>query len=176
MDGAEILTTIAQLGIGVAGFSGIAIAFNRQPGRLTDVEAFRVIILFATSLAAVFLSLIPFALYYFGLPYFVVWRASSGLCTIFEFIFVLSRIRPTRRFLREQPEIFSLPQLSCLLLGHIINTFLQLGNTLGFLGGKYLALFLFGVLWLLFHGAFQFGRILFVQPVRGGGASQSKDP
>src|SRR5438067_4440589 len=98
MDGAEILTTVAQLGVGVAGFSGIAIAFNRQPGRLSDLEAFRVVILFATSFAAVFLSLIPFALHYFGLADFVVWRASSGLCALFELIFVISRIGPTRRF------------------------------------------------------------------------------
>ena len=174
MDGAEILTTIAQLGVGVAGFSGIAIAFNRQPGRLSDVEAFRVIILFATSLAAVFLSLIPFALHYFGLPDFIVWRVSSGLCTLFEFIFVLSRVRPTRRFLREQPEIFSLPQLGFLIFGHIVNTVLQLGNTLDLFGRNHLALFLFGVLWLLFHGAFQFGRILFVQPMSGGAVSHSE--
>jgi hypothetical protein len=40
MNGAEILTTIAQLGVAVAGFSGIAIVFNRQPGGLTGFEAF----------------------------------------------------------------------------------------------------------------------------------------
>jgi hypothetical protein len=71
VSGSEILTTIAQLGIAVSGFSGIAIAFNRQPGRLSDFEAFRVSILFANSFAAVFLSLIPFA--------FCSGRA-SGLC------------------------------------------------------------------------------------------------
>ena len=40
MNGAEILTTIAQLGVAVAGFSRIAIVFNRQPGGLTGFEAF----------------------------------------------------------------------------------------------------------------------------------------
>jgi hypothetical protein len=66
MNGAEILTTIAQLSVAVTGFSGIAIAFNRQPRRLGDFEAFRVSILFANSLAAVFLSLISFAFFYLG--------------------------------------------------------------------------------------------------------------
>src|SRR5437762_13493078 len=66
MNGAEILTTIAQLGVAVTGFSGIAIAFNRRPGGLGGFEAFRVSILFANSLAAVFLSLIPFAFFYLG--------------------------------------------------------------------------------------------------------------
>ena len=66
MNGADILTTVAQLGAAVTGFSGIAIAFNRHPGRLGDFEAFRVSLLFANSLAAVFLALIPFPFFHFG--------------------------------------------------------------------------------------------------------------
>src|SRR5438270_10388611 len=100
MNGAEILTTIAQLGVAVTGFSGIAIAFNRQPGRLNDFEAFRVSLLFANSLAAVFLSLIPFAFFYLGWRQEVIWRAASGLGFVFEAVFIASHISPARRFLR----------------------------------------------------------------------------
>jgi len=73
MTGAEIFTTIAQLAVAVTGFSGIVIAFNRQPGRLSDFEAFRILILFTNSLAAMFLSLIPFALHYMN------WERYRGL-------------------------------------------------------------------------------------------------
>jgi hypothetical protein len=64
MRGAEILTTIAQLAVGVTGFSGIVIAFNRPSGRLSRFEAFRILILFLNSLGAMFFSLVPFAFYY----------------------------------------------------------------------------------------------------------------
>jgi hypothetical protein len=40
MNGAEILTTIAQLLAAITAFIGIAIAFNSQPGRIWDLEGF----------------------------------------------------------------------------------------------------------------------------------------
>jgi hypothetical protein len=88
MNGAEILTTIAQLAVGVIGFSGIAIALNRHPGRLNDWEAFRVLILFANGFAATFLSLVPFAFFYLDWSDATVWRVSSGLCALFEIVFL----------------------------------------------------------------------------------------
>src|SRR6266480_5981686 len=98
MTGAEIFTTIAQLAVAVIGFSGIAIAFNRSPGRLSEFEAFRVLILFANSLAAMFLSLIPFAFFYMNWSDIAIWRIGSGLMLVFELIFLCAFIRPTRKF------------------------------------------------------------------------------
>jgi hypothetical protein len=48
----------------------------------------------------------------------------------------------------------------------------QLFNALGTIETK-LSIFIFGLLWILFHGAFQFGRILFVQPMSGGAVSHA---
>ena len=180
MSGSEILTTIAQLGIAVSGFSGIAIAFNRQPGRLSDFEAFRVSILFANSFAAVFLSLIPFAFFYLGWTDATIWRSASGLCVLFEVAFIAWHIPPASRFLQVRREFFNLKQLAFITCGHLINTIAQLLNALGVFEAR-LSIYIFGLLWLLFHGAFQFGRILFVQPLRGGAVSrglpqESEDP
>jgi hypothetical protein len=172
MNGAEILTTIAQLGLGVAGFSGIAIAFNRQPGRLSGFEAFRVSILFANSFAAVFLSLVPFALFYLGWSQEMIWRSASGLCVVFEAAFIASHVAPARRFLRTHRELFNLKLLTFVACGHLVNMSAQLFNALGTIETK-LSIFIFGLLWILFHGAFQFGRILFVQPMSGGAVSHA---
>lgn len=173
MSGAEILTTIAQLSMGVTGFSGIAIAFNRQPGRLDEVEAYRVLILFANSLAATFLSLLPFGFFYLGWSDAAIWRTSNALCSLFGIAFLAIYLPPTRKYLREFRELFSLPQLGFVVSGHIINALLQLISALGFLPGRALSVFIFGLLWLLFHSVFQFGRILFVQPLRGGAVSRA---
>jgi hypothetical protein len=64
--------------------------------------------------------------------------------------------------------------LAFVACGHLINAFAQLLNALGMTEGR-LSVFIFGLLWLLFHGAFQFGRILFVQPPAGGALSREPD-
>jgi hypothetical protein len=69
------------------------------------------------------------------------------------------------------PGIFNLKQLAFITCGHVINTIAQLLNALGVFEVR-LSIYIFGLLWLLFHGAFQFGRILFVQPLRGGAVSR----
>ena len=162
MNGSEVLTTIAQLGMAVTGFSGIAIAFKRTPGKLSEFEAFRVVILFANSLAAVFLSLIPFAFYHAGWNDRSIWRASSGLLFLFELFFLASQIPAVRRFLRLHREFFNIKLLTFVVCGHFLNMILQLLNTIGLTKAS-LSFFIFGLLWILFQSVFQFGRILFVQ-------------
>ena len=173
MHGTEILTTIAQLAIGVIGFSGIAIAFNRQPGRLNDWEAFRVLILFANGFAAAFLSLLPFAFFYLDWSDAAVWRTSSGACALFEIVFLYAQTAPTRKMIGEHRELFNMALLALMISGHSLNTLLQVSNALGLVGSRTLPIFIFGVLWLLFQSVFQFGRILFVQPLSGGAVSHS---
>jgi hypothetical protein len=164
MNGAEILPTIAQLGLAITGFSGIAIAFNRQPGRLSSVEKFRVSILFANSLAAMFLALIPFALFYMEWSDAKIWRTGSALLALFSGGFLILQAVQVPRLFREHRQLFHLGQLAFVVGGHVINLIVQLLNALGLFRAR-LSIFILGLLWLLFHSAFQFGRILFVQPV-----------
>lgn len=164
MDETEILTTIAQLAIGVAGFSGVAIAFKRQPGKLVDVEAFRIAILFSNAFAAMFISLLPFPLHAIFNGADTVWRMGSGVIAIFTAFFLKYYLGKTRRFRREIPELFNPIQLVMTRSGHVCNILLQTANAAGLFRDKQSAVFIFGILWLLFHSTFQFGRMLFVQP------------
>lgn len=170
MNGAEILTTIAQLGAAVTGFSGIAIAFNRHPGRLGEVEAFRVSILFANSLAAVFLALIPFAFHHLGWSEETVWRTCSGALAFFEVLFIATHLPPARRFVRQHRELFNFGLLTLITCSHMVNGIAQLLSAIGIFE-RTLAVYVFGLLWILFQSVFQFGRILFVQPASGGAMS-----
>jgi hypothetical protein len=145
MNGAEILTTIAQLGVAVAGFSGIAIVFNRQPGGLTGFEAFRVSLLFANSFTAVFLALIPFAFFYLGWRQDMIWRAASGICVVFEVGFIATHAPWAWRFLRVRREPFNLKLLTFVACGHLINAIAQLFNAFGMTEGR-LSIFIFGAL------------------------------
>ena len=170
MNGSEILTTVAQLGAAVTGFSGIAIAFNRHPGRLGDFEAFRVSILFANSLAAVFLALLPFPCFYLGWQESRIWQTTSGAVALFEVVFLTTHFPRARRFVRSHRELFNLKLLMFVTVSHAANGVAQFFNAAGYFEAK-LAVFVFGLLWILFHSAFQFGRILFVQPDTGGAMS-----
>jgi len=163
MTGTEILTTVAQLGVAITGFTGIAIAFNRHPGRLGEFEAFRVSILFSNSLAGVFLALLPFAFFHLGWSEPLIWRTMSGAFAIFEVIFLTTHFPLARRFSREYPESFNFKLLMMVTIGHVLNGIAQTLNAVGITNAE-LSVFIFGLLWVLFHSAFQFGRILFVQP------------
>lgn len=90
---------------------------------------------------------------------------------VFELVFIPVIVRRTLRFLNQHRELFNIALLSFLLAGHVLNVFLQLLGAVGWNGGRGLSIFIFGLLWLLFHSAFQFGRILFVQPMSGGAVS-----
>ncbi|HJT80566.1 MAG TPA: hypothetical protein VJ719_05155 [Chthoniobacterales bacterium] len=173
MNGAEILTTIAQLGAAVTGFSGIAIAFNRHPGRLGEFEAFRVSILFANSLAAVFLALVPFAFFQLGWPDSTIWRVCSGGFALFEVVFLATHFAPARRFIRQHRALFNVGLLTFVTCGHLMNGIAQLLSATGVFD-RILAVYVFGLLWILFHSTFQFGRILFVQPDTGGAMSMPR--
>ena len=111
-----------------------------------------------------FLALLPFALHYAGFRSQDVWRLTSGLMAGFTVFLVVGFAQPTRRYLREAPEIFHRSVLTLTVLLHLLNLMLQLGNALSLLGEPSLGIMLFGLLWLLFHSFSQFARILFIRP------------
>jgi hypothetical protein len=160
----EILLTIAQLAIGVAGFSGIAVVFKRKPGPLSDAEVYRVALLFANATAAMFISLITFPLHLIFNDAANVWRVGSAITALFSALFVNWMLRHAFRLYRRVPQLFNLYFMSSMASGHVLNAMLQLGNVFGLFGRRSSAIFIVGMLWLLLHSTFQFGRILFVQP------------
>ena len=160
-----LLVGIAQLALGVAGFSGIAMYFKRKPGPLTNVEVYRVAILFLNSFAALFLSLAPFPLQAFELSADTTWRVCSALVALFSIVFHAYYLPLSQRYRRQVPEIFNPYSMALTYSGGIGNTLLQLLNAFGLVSNHLDAVFMLGVIWLLFHATFQFGRILFIQPI-----------
>jgi hypothetical protein len=159
----ELLVAVAQLALGVAGFSGIAMYFKRRPGRLTDIEVYRIAILVFNGGAAMFLALIPFPLQAFGLAPEVMWRTGSAVMAAFELSFLWYYLPRSQRYRRRIPELFSGYSLLFTYTGSMGTLLLQALNALGLAGPRHAAVFMLGLVWLLFHAAFQFGRILFVQ-------------
>src|SRR5262245_36853592 len=159
-----LLVVVAQLALGVAGFSGIAMYFKRRPGPLSEIEIYRIAILFLNSFAAMFSALVPFPLLAFGLSNVATWRTGSALVAVYELLFFLYYLPHSLRYRKRFPTLFNRYSLVLTYGGGFANLALQSASALGLAGTRYAAIFMVGTLWLLFHATFQFGRILFVQP------------
>ena len=106
IDVANALLTLAQVAIGLAGFSAVLVALSGKPQQWTPVDAFRIRNILAFSFQSVFLSLTPFVLAFFSLPESTVWQVSLliiALATLGGVLLVLSGVyrlsRPERTVL-----------------------------------------------------------------------------
>ena len=87
--------TLAQVAIGLAGFSSILVALSGKPHQWTPVDAFRIRNILAFSFQSVFLSLTPFVLAFFSLPEPAVWKVSLlilAIATLGSVLLVLSGV------------------------------------------------------------------------------------
>jgi len=103
IDVANALLTLAQVAIGLAGFSAILVALSGKPHQWTPVDAFRIRNILAFSFQSVFLALTPFVLAFFSLPESTVWKVSLliiAMATFGDVLLVLSgvyRLSPSER-------------------------------------------------------------------------------
>jgi hypothetical protein len=158
----ELLLTIAQAALGIAGFSGVMSAFMKRPGKLTSVEIYRVAVLLGVSFGAMFLAFLPSALEALGSSGASLWAEASATMTAFSVVALAAFLLASWRISRQAPEIFNGWVMGATALGHAVNIVLQLVNAASDVAGP--GIFLVGLLWYLFHAALQFSRMLFVQP------------
>jgi hypothetical protein len=160
----DSLQTIAEISIGLAGFSGLVVALREGSGSLDDIQKYRLRILFSLSFGAMFLSLLPDTLMNFGVQDERVWIGSSAAIFTYSLLFIAWWIVSSRRMARIAPEIFNWMAFSTMATGHTIVLLLQLAIVLGFLENRAPGVIALGLIWYLIHAAQQFVRMLFVQP------------
>ncbi len=164
MEATEVLTLIAEIGIALAGFTGVVTVVGRPPGPLSALEAFRLSQLLALSLGAVALALLPLGLYHLGIDAPRLWQISSAAMAILGFGLLLGHVRPIRHFMRESPEIFNHILLTTLVLAHIGNIGLQAAHALGEIKPAGPGVFLIGLYFYVIHGGLMFVRVIFIRP------------
>ena len=160
----DSLQTIAEISIGLAGFSGLVVALRKGSGSLDDIQKYRLRILFSLSFGAMFLSLLPDTLVNFWVPDERIWIDSSAAIFACSFFFTAWWIVSSRRMARIAPEIFNWIAFSTMAIGHTIVLLLQLAVMLGLLENRAPGVIALGLIWYLVHAAQQFVRMLFVQP------------
>ena len=163
LQGSDALSTIAEVGLGLAGFTGILVALGRSPGAFSRPEVLRLLLLLVTSFGAVFLSLLPFAIHESGVTGSACWRLSSALLAAFTSVPLAYLGYRVRRHRDEFGRVLSHTVFAIVGIGSSIIVVLQLFNVAGLGAPPRLGPYLFGLLWLLFVASLQFARILFVR-------------
>jgi len=160
----DSLQTIAEISIGLAGFSGLLVALREKSGPFDNIQKYRLRILFSLSFGAMFLSLLPGTLLNFDVPDGRIWFDSSAALLTFSLGFVVWWILSSRHMARVAPEIFNWAVFCTMATGHIIVLLLQLAVLLGFLETRAPGVFSLGLIWYLIHAVQQFVRMLFILP------------
>lgn len=160
----DSLQTIAQIGIGFAGFSGLVIAFRRKAGPLSAVHKYRLRVLLALAFGAMFLALLPDLLHHLDVPARRLWRVVTLVAAVYSCAFLAWWYAASRQMLRLVPEIFSRFALLRMTCGHLAVIVLLLATATGYLEPYAPGVYLAALAWYLLHSAQQFSRMLFVQP------------
>lgn len=85
MPHADVLLTLAEIGIGLAGFSGVVASFGHR-GRLAPPDTFRFLSAFAVSIFLTSAAMVPVALHHVGLDAEMVWRLASALGILYVIV------------------------------------------------------------------------------------------
>ena len=164
MDIPQSLQIIAEIGIGLAGFSGLIVAFRKDEGPLTNVQKYRLQVLLSLAFGAMFLALLPELLHYMGVSPDRLWALAALVLSCYSIVFVIWWIIASHRLKASVPEIFNWFAFSRMAAGHIIVVLLQLAVIFSLLDGIFPGAYLAALIWYLLHAVQQFTRMLFVQP------------
>jgi hypothetical protein len=164
LEAADTLLTLAEVSLGLAGFAGIVVVFGRGPGALPPADSLRLAALVGASFGTLFLSLIPIALGFVGVPEPELWQWSSAIMVVLvapAHGVGMLRIRRIADEIFEVTPVYLLGIAAFLFLGNLIA---QVCNSLGVGSLPMFGVYLFGLILYLVFAATQFARMLFVRP------------
>jgi hypothetical protein len=163
LSASDELLTLAELAIGLAGFSGVVVAFTYR-GELEAIDRVRFIMLLSIAVSTAVLAFVPFAFAQAASTEAAVWQRSSGVFLVWGIV-LGGLIGPRlRRTALESGAAIPVPFLFTVWALTILNLLLQLANTIGspFTPGPlpYVAGL---VIWIVFS-AFFFGFLVLFRP------------
>jgi hypothetical protein len=163
IDVANALLALAQIAIGLAGFSAILVALSGKPHQWTPVDAFRIRNILAFTFQGVFLSLVPFALAFFSLPESIVWKASLLIIAAATFGDVLLVLSGVYRLTRPQRAVLNTGVVSSVTVVLFVTAVVELLAAVGMLRPAPAVCFL-GLVVLLGVSTVLVARFLFARP------------
>lgn len=157
------LQTIAEIGVAIAGFSGLIVTLRRDAGPLTSVQKYRLQVLLSLAFGAMFLSLLPELLVYFGAREARLWRIANLVLLGYSLTFLTWWLAATLRIKTIDSAIFNWIAFSRMAAGHIVVVLALLAFLIPAFGFDGPATFSAGLIWYLLHSVQQFTRMLFIR-------------
>jgi hypothetical protein len=162
LEGRDELLTVAEIAVGIAGFSGVVAAFTQQ-GSLTPADRLRFLAVFVTAFSAVLLAFLPIALSYSGVGSPGVWRWSSLIMLGWSLMGLAPYPHGVRRVRRELESRQLLP-IALFAVPTALNLGAQLLNAGGWMWKPSLVPYLFGMLVYLYVAGLFFVLIVLFRP------------
>jgi hypothetical protein len=162
LEGRDELLTIAEIAIGIAGFSGVVVAFV-QRGSLPQADRLRFLAVFATAFSALLLAFVPSVLSYSGVRDAVVWRLSSLIMVLWSVLGLAPYPRGVRMI---RAELGTSTRLPIVLFGvpSAVSLGIQLLNAGGWIWKPSLVPYLFGMLVYLYVAGLFFVFLVLFRP------------
>ena len=158
------LTLLAELFIGIAGFSGIVVALSGSSVASDPLDRFRVVSLLVIALGGAVFAAAPLVLADAGVPPKLSWIIASGAYSVYLALNAAWLIR--RRFTMPQAALDSLHPVMWILVlgGSSISAVALLANAIGWPFSTAAAVYLYSLLYALLVSCIQFVRLLIVRP------------
>jgi hypothetical protein len=129
MEAEGILTTLAEVAIAIAGFSGIVVALDRSEGPWSELDRVRLSMLLQVSISCVFWSLLPIFLNVAEVVPASIWFWSSAMWLVYIFVVLGYRLRRQLPNLGQLDEDTSVrPVLAFILFTVTVSIILQIAN------------------------------------------------
>lgn len=157
-----LFQTFAEIGVAIAGFSGLIVSLRKDAGPLQGVQKFRLRLLLYLSLGAMFLSLMPELLFVMAVKDERLWRLCTWVALIYSLLFLFWWVRSSVRVYKVEPEIINWWAFSTMSLGHLLVMAFLLTSLSGWAQLSVKAAFTTALAWYLIHAAQQFIRMLFI--------------
>jgi hypothetical protein len=155
----QSLSILAEISVGLAGFSSIVVAFRRSSAHApwSRGDVFRFQDMLESSLVAALLAILPAALRGLGLDEPDLWPFVSALFFVFV---VFNTIRRVRQLSRLPAGALSNPLVVFFLIMLAVVAAVQLLNVLGWIVPEGPGPYLFGATWYTIYAGFMFYRLI----------------
>jgi len=162
LDGHDELLTIAEIAVGLAGFSGVIAVFIERGG-LPLADRLRFLALFVTAFTALILAFVPIALAYSGFKDQNIWQISSGTMVLVGFAALVPYPFGVRTVRREIKATSMIPHV-LLLVPAGVHLAVQLANAGGWIWQPNFVPYLIGMLVYLYTAGLLFVIIVLFRP------------
>ncbi|MDD9895458.1 MAG: hypothetical protein OXU66_01170 [Gammaproteobacteria bacterium] len=151
---------IAEIALGLAGFSAVLVGLSRNTGKIEPPEQFRIMALIYGSMGAVFFALLPFVVFTKEANQGIAWTICGLLLSIYAIAGLLVLPRRSSNLRKTYPDLFPIRLIllqSTLHTGCCICALIGLFKLTAYLANFYNA----SLLILLLHSTIAFIRTLF---------------